>query len=78
MQAENPDKAVKIKMPLRSIDAAIIKDLQEKYPEAEVSVEIHPKQGQSTLTEAGFWEIIAILNWEKRMRSPYWSPLFNT
>lgn len=66
MQAEHPDKAVKIRMPLRSIDAAMIKDLQEKYPEAEVSVEIHPQQSQSTLSEAIFWAIIAKLDWKKK------------
>ena len=35
-----------IKLPLRNLDASVIHDLQEKYPEAEVSVELHPDRQQ--------------------------------
>jgi hypothetical protein len=64
----NPDKkkmAVKIKLPLRSLNEAVIKDLQEKYPEAEVSVEVHADKNRSPLSEEYFWEIIDLLDWGK-------------
>ena len=52
-----------IKMPLRSLDEATIRDLQEKYPEAEVSLELHPDRHKGPLSEQHFWEIIAMLDW---------------
>lgn len=58
-------RAIEIKMPLRSMDAAVIKDLQEKYPEAEVSLNIHPERGQSPMSESYFWEIVDMLDWDQ-------------
>ncbi len=55
----------KIKMPLRSLSEEVIKDLQEKYPEAEISVELHPEKSKAPLSEEHFWEVIAMLDWEK-------------
>lgn len=52
-----------IKLPLRNLDASVIHDLQEKYPEAEVSVELHPDRQQGPLSENHFWELIALFDW---------------
>ena len=55
-----------IKMPLRSLSPAIVRDLQERYPDAEISVitEVVP-QATEAMNEDRFWEIIALLDWSK-------------
>ena len=55
-----------IKMPLRSLDEATIRGLQEKYPEAEVSLELHPDRHKGPLSEQHFWEIISMLDWTQK------------
>lgn len=55
----------KIKLPLRNLTEATIKALQEKYPEAEVSLELHHDRNKAPLSEAHFWEIIDLLDWEQ-------------
>lgn len=54
-----------IKIPLRALNESMIKDLKEKYPEAEISVELHQDRNKAPLSEAAFWEIIALLDWSK-------------
>lgn len=54
-----------IKIPLRSLNESVIRDLKEKYPEAEISVELHPDRNKAPLSEAYFWEIISLLDWSK-------------
>ncbi|MBL7795852.1 MAG: DUF4240 domain-containing protein [Saprospiraceae bacterium] len=54
-----------IKLPLRALNESVIRELQEKYPEAEVRVEIHRDKSKAPLSEAHFWEIIALLDWSK-------------
>jgi hypothetical protein len=55
----------KIKIPIRSLDEELIKDLREKYPEAEISVELHQDKNKAPLSETRFWEIISLLDWSK-------------
>jgi len=55
----------KIKIPLRSLNEEVIRDLQEKYPEAEISLELHQDRNKSPLSDAHFWEIISLLDWNK-------------
>ncbi len=57
--------ALKIKLPLRSLNEAKIRDLQEKYPEAEISVELHHDRNKMPLSENHFWEIVSLLDWNK-------------
>lgn len=52
-----------IKIPLRSLNPAVVRDLQEKYPEAEINVELHQDRNRAPLSEQYFWEIIAMLDW---------------
>lgn len=54
-----------IRLPLRAFNAEVIKDLQEKYPDAEVRVDVHQDPQHAPLSEARFWEVIAMLNWSK-------------
>jgi hypothetical protein len=54
-----------IKIPLRSLNETVIRDLQEKYPEAEISVDLNQDHLKSPLSNARFWEIIDLLDWEK-------------
>lgn len=54
-----------IKIPLRSLNESVIRDLKEKYPEAEISVELHQDRNKAPLSEAYFWEIISLLDWSK-------------
>lgn len=54
-----------IKYPLRNLNSAVLNDLQEKYPEAEVHIEIDSNRHHEGLTEQGFWELIALLDWQK-------------
>jgi Protein of unknown function (DUF4240) len=57
--------SVSIKLPLRNLNLTVIQALQEKYPEAEVQVELHPSKAIAPLSEARFWKIIATLDWNK-------------
>lgn len=57
--------STEIKLPLRALNESVIKDLQEKYPEAEISVELHQDRNKAPLSEAHFWEIISLLDWSK-------------
>ena len=52
-----------IKLPLRSLNIETIRDWQEKYPEAEISVERQPNAARAPLSEAHFWKIIDLLDW---------------
>jgi hypothetical protein len=57
--------STRIKLPLRALNEKVIRDLQEKYPEAEISVELHHDKSKSPLSENHFWEIISLLDWSK-------------
>ena len=57
--------STRIKLPLRSLDEKTIRDLQEKYPNAEVSVELHPESKKAPLSDERFWEIISLLDWSQ-------------
>lgn len=57
--------ATEIKIPLRSLNESVIRDLKEKYPEAEISVALHQDRNKAPLSEAHFWEIISLLDWSK-------------
>jgi hypothetical protein len=55
-----------VKMPLRALNPAVIKDLQERYPEAEMHIVMTDAPGEATpMNEEGFWSIIALLDWTK-------------
>jgi len=57
--------STKIKIPLRSLNEEVIRDLKEKYPEAIVNLELHQERNKVSLGEDRFWEIISLLDWSK-------------
>lgn len=54
-----------IKLPLRSLSEEVVQELKEKYPDAEISIELHQDRNKTPLSEKRFWEIIALLDWTK-------------
>ncbi len=54
-----------IKIPIRSLNESVIQDLKEKYPEAEISIELHQDRNKAPLSEANFWQIISLFDWTK-------------
>ncbi len=55
-----------INMPLRSLNPLLVKDLQEKYPNAQMHIwtEEAPKVAVP-MNEDRFWEVISLLDWSK-------------
>ncbi len=54
-----------IKIPIRALNEELIKDLQEKYPAGELRILVHKNKKKAPLSKAFFWEIIALLDWDK-------------
>ncbi|MBN8683101.1 MAG: DUF4240 domain-containing protein [Chitinophagales bacterium] len=54
-----------IRYPLRNISPETISDLQEKYPNASVRIELSDDPREDGLSEAAFWDLIAKLDWSK-------------
>lgn len=54
-----------IRYPLRNISPEKISDLQEKYPNASVQIELSDIPVEGGLSEEGFWSLIASLDWSK-------------
>ena len=54
-----------LKYPLRNISPQILLNLQEHYPNASVNIKLSRKAQKDSLTEAGFWALIAQLDWSK-------------
>jgi Protein of unknown function (DUF4240) len=54
-----------LKYPLRNISPQILLNLQEHYPNASVNIKLSHKTTKDSLTEAGFWALIAQLDWSK-------------
>ena len=55
-----------VKMPLRALNLAVVRDLQEKYPEAEMHIVTAGVPDEATaMNEERFWNIISLLDWSK-------------
>ena len=54
-----------LRYPLRNISPDTVLDLQEKYPNASVCIELSEQPTQDGLSEQGFWDLIALLDWQK-------------
>jgi hypothetical protein len=54
-----------LRYPLRNISPEKISDLQEKYPNASVQIELHDMPVAGGLSESGFWDLIALLDWQQ-------------
>lgn len=51
-------------LPLSDLNPEAIRDLQEKYPGAQVSVSLPSDHTTRRMEEADFWEIIGLLDWD--------------
>lgn len=54
-----------LKIPLKAVDKDIIRDLQEKYPDAVLHIEAEQATKEKSMDEDQFWGIISLLNWKK-------------
>lgn len=52
-----------LNLPLQQANPEIIKDLQEKFPNANLRIEVNKKAAPNVLTEERFWEIISLFDW---------------
>lgn len=52
-------------IPLRNISPDTFQDLQEKYPNASVEIELSDQPAHGGLGEQDFWDLIARLDWQK-------------
>jgi len=53
-----------LRYPLRNISPETISDLQEKYPNASVQIELNDTPVAGGLSEPAFWELIDLLDWK--------------
>lgn len=63
-----------IKMPLRSLNPVMVRDLQEKYPTATVSIEADTPAEGTKMDEKQFWSIIALLDWGRKKSADILAP----
>ena len=54
-----------LRYPLRNISPDTFQDLQEKYPNASVQIELSDEPAHGGLSEQDFWDLIALLDWPK-------------
>lgn len=54
-----------LRYPLRNISPDKISDLQEKYPNASVQIELNDAPVAGGLSEEGFWGLIDLLDWNQ-------------
>lgn len=54
-----------LRYPLRNISPETISDLQEKYPNASVQIELNDTPVAGGLSEPAFWELIDLIDWEQ-------------
>lgn len=55
-----------LRYPLRNISPDVFLDLQEKYPDASVRIELNEHPAYGGLSEQDFWDLIARLDWQKK------------
>lgn len=54
-----------LRYPLRNMSPEVIHDLQEKYPNASVQIELSDTPTEGGLSEQDFWNLIALLDWDQ-------------
>jgi transcriptional regulator with XRE-family HTH domain len=63
---QKPGVTTVLKYPLRNLHPAAIRDLQEKYPDAEFRIELDRIRSNEGMTEERFWQLIGLLDWSKQ------------
>jgi len=51
-------------MPLRNVTQDALVELQQKYPDAEVQISMAEHRSDGLMTEAQFWGLISLLDWD--------------
>lgn len=64
-----------LRMPIRSVNSTVMDDLQQKYPDAEVQVNVDDEPGSAGMSETRFWELIALLDWKQTEDEAIVAPL---
>ncbi|MFN0034565.1 MAG: DUF4240 domain-containing protein [Saprospiraceae bacterium] len=55
-----------VRIPLTALNPAVVRDLQKKYPEAEIQIVMAGIPDEAAaLNEERFWDIISLLDWSK-------------
>jgi Protein of unknown function (DUF4240) len=54
-----------IRYPLHNLSPETLRDLQDKYPNASVQIELSEQPAEGGLSEEAFWALIALLDWSK-------------
>ena len=65
------------KISVSKLSPAFIKDMQEKYGEAELEITINRNPDFKPLTENEFWDIISLLDWEREEDTDIIQPAIN-
>lgn len=69
------DNQASIKIPVSKLSPAFIKDMQEKYEDAELEITINRHPDFRPLTEKKFWNLIDLIDWEKDKDAARTAPL---
>lgn len=57
-----------LRYPLHSLSPETLRDLQEKYPNASVQIELNEYPAEGGLSEEAFWALIGLLDWSQQGR----------
>ncbi|MEN0003597.1 MAG: DUF4240 domain-containing protein [Bacteroidota bacterium] len=66
-----------IKIPIKQLNEATIRELQQKYPNADFYVDPHPEGKKNDKKEEDFWPIIALFDWEQEEDDDIVAPAIN-
>lgn len=69
------DSRASIKIPIDKLSPAFIKDMQEKYGDAELEITINQQPNFQPLKDSAFWELIDLLDWGKEKNQAIVAPL---
>jgi len=69
------DSQSSIKIPIDKLSPAFIKDMQEKYGDAELEITINRHPDFRPLKEEAFWQLIDLLDWDKEEDKEIIEPL---
>ncbi|MEM6964552.1 MAG: DUF4240 domain-containing protein [Bacteroidota bacterium] len=63
------------KISIHKLDSAFIRDIQEKYGDAELEITINQKPDFQPMKDAEFWEMIDLLDWKEQDNQKIIEPL---
>ena len=66
-----------IKIPVDKLNESFIKDMKEKYGDAELEITINQKPDFQSLKEDEFWNLIDLLNWDASNNQEIIAPIVN-